>query len=129
MQTRITNLSMVYSLQITIKSFDSQRIKTCQDEIQQLYITLCPTRQDSNGKNVVSLPTKRSHITVLRSPHVDKKSREQFVLKRVQRFVQYTFQDAKGVYTFLFGLKNLECSGVELKVNLRSWNYFYETEK
>lgn len=120
---------MVYSLQITIKSFDSQHIQTCQNEIQQLYLTLSPTQKDSNGKNVVSLPTKRSHITVLRSPHIDKKSREQFVLKRVQRFVRYTFQEAKDVYTFLFGLKNLECSGVELKVSLRSWNYFYETEK
>jgi len=120
---------MVYSLQITIKSFDNQRIKACQNEIQQLYLTLNPTQQDSSGKNVVSLPTKRSHITVLRSPHIDKKSREQFVLKRIQRFVRYTFQEANDVYTFLFGLKNLECSGVELKVSLRSWNYFYETEK
>jgi len=120
---------MVYTLQITIKSFDIQHIKACQDEIQQLYLALDPTQQNSGDKNVVSLPTKRSHITVLRSPHIDKKSREQFVLKRVQRFVRYTFQKAQDVYAFLFGLKNLECSGVELKVSLRSWNYFYESEK
>jgi len=78
---------MVYSLQITIKSFDSQRIKECQNEIQQLYLTLNPTQQDSNGKNVVSLPTKRSHITVLRSPHIDKKSREQFEVRTHKRLI------------------------------------------
>jgi small subunit ribosomal protein S10 len=120
---------MVYSLQITIKSFDTQRIKECQNEIHNLYVTLHPTQNDGHGKNAVALPTKRSHITVLRSPHIDKKSREQFVFKRMQRFVRYAFQNSSDVYAFLFGLKNLECSGVELKISLRSWNYFYKTEK
>ena len=66
---------MVYSLQITIKSFDTQRIKECQSEIHNLYTTLHLAQNVAHGKNVVALPTKRSHITVLRSPHIDKKSR------------------------------------------------------
>lgn len=118
---------MVYSLQITITGVDTQRIKKSQHEIHDLYMELDPKQSDNIVKNVVSLPIKRSHITVLRSPHIDKKSREQFVFKRMRSLVRYTFQDATDVYTFLFGLKNLECSGVELKITLRSWNYFYET--
>jgi Ribosomal protein S10p/S20e len=41
------------------------------------------------NKGVVSLPTQRSRYTVLRSPHIDKKSREQFELKRYVRLFQY----------------------------------------
>jgi hypothetical protein len=58
---------------------------------------------------------------------VDKKSREQFVFTRVHRAVSYTFGSDQAVEVFLFGLKNLECSGVELTVTLRSWDYLYDT--
>jgi len=35
----------------------------------------------------VPLPTKRSVYTVLRSPHVDKKSREQFEIRTHKRLI------------------------------------------
>ena len=34
---------------------------------------------DNKYKSLVSLPKKKSHKTVLRSPHIDKRSREQFI--------------------------------------------------
>ncbi len=36
----------------------------------------------------VPLPTKRSLYTVLRSPHVDKKSREQFEIRTHKRYLE-----------------------------------------
>jgi len=36
----------------------------------------------------IPLPTKRSLITVLRSPHVDKKSREQFEMRIHSRLIE-----------------------------------------
>lgn len=126
---------MVYSLHITMSSFDTRQIQACQNEIQQLYTALHPksdayvTPGDKtyNQKHVVSLPTQRSHVTVLRSPHIDKKSREQFVIQRIRRCVEYTFESTRDISMFLFGVQNLECAGVELKLSLRSWNYFYDT--
>lgn len=125
---------MTHTLHIKIKSFDTHSLNTCQNELQALWGRVNPTLREGEApamanqamtKNVVCLPTQRSHITVLRSPHVDKKSREQFVFTRVHRANRYTFRSDQEVEIFLFGLKNLECSGVELTVMLQSWDYFY----
>ena len=119
---------MTHTLHIKIKSFDTQYLNTCQNELQSLWSRVNPNHtEDQVLGHVVCLPTQRSHITVLRSPHVDKKSREQFVFTRVHRAVSYTFGSDQAVDVFLFGLKNLECSGVELTVTLRSWDYLYDT--
>ena len=45
----------------------------------------------------VPLPTKREVFTVLRSPHVDKKSREQFQIKTHKRVVDIGNPTAKTV--------------------------------
>jgi ribosomal protein S10 len=41
--------------------------------------------------NFVSLPTKVERFTVLRSPHVDKKSREQFELRKHSKILNIYF--------------------------------------
>jgi small subunit ribosomal protein S10 len=45
----------------------------------------------------VPLPTKREVFTVLRSPHVDKKSREQFQIKTHKRFLDIINPTAKTI--------------------------------
>ena len=45
----------------------------------------------------VPLPTKREVFTVLRSPHVDKKSREQFQIKTHKRFIEIINPTAKTI--------------------------------
>ncbi|MBT5997130.1 MAG: 30S ribosomal protein S10, partial [Candidatus Marinimicrobia bacterium] len=45
----------------------------------------------------IPLPTKRSIVTVLRSPHVNKKSREQFQTKIHKRLVDIHNSSAKTV--------------------------------
>ncbi len=45
----------------------------------------------------VPLPTKREIFTVLRSPHVDKKSREQFQMKTHKRLIDIIGPTAKTI--------------------------------
>ena len=45
----------------------------------------------------VPLPTKREVFTVLRGPHVDKKSREQFQIKTHKRFLEIISPTARTI--------------------------------
>jgi small subunit ribosomal protein S10 len=45
----------------------------------------------------IPLPTKREIFTVLRSPHVDKKSREQFQMKTHKRLIDIISPTAKTI--------------------------------
>ena len=45
----------------------------------------------------IPLPTKREIFTVLRSPHVDKKSREQFQMKTHKRLIDIIGPTAKTI--------------------------------
>lgn len=45
----------------------------------------------------IPLPTKREIFTVLRSPHVDKKSREQFQMKTHKRLIDIVGPTAKTI--------------------------------
>jgi small subunit ribosomal protein S10 len=67
---------------ILLRSFDNQLINLAS---QQLRSVLLPTDCKVNG--VVALPTKIKRFCVLRSPHVDKDSREHFEVRLYKRFI------------------------------------------
>jgi small subunit ribosomal protein S10 len=67
---------------ILLRSFDNQLINLAS---QQLRSILLPT--DCNISGVVALPTKIKRFCVLRSPHVDKDSREHFEVRLYKRFI------------------------------------------
>ena len=62
------------SIQVTLKAFEV-------DTLKQQTKVLCDLCQPSKLARVVGLPTKKKKFTVLRSPHVHKKSREQFIMQ------------------------------------------------
>lgn len=63
----------------------------------------------------IPLPTKRERYTVLRSPHVDRKSREQFELITYNRLIEILDPPAKT----LDALKGLTLSyGVDIKLKI-----------
>ena len=72
------------------------------------------------NSGIASVPTKIQRFTVLRGPHVDKKSREQFEIKTYGKVLKTEFnfndnidkQKAKLLINFI---KN-SCSGVNLKI-------------
>jgi small subunit ribosomal protein S10 len=67
---------------ILLKSFDNQLINLAS---QQLKTNL--SKKECQLKGVVSLPIKIKRFCVLRSPHIDKDSREHFELRLYKRFI------------------------------------------
>ena len=82
---------------ILLRSFDNDLINLA---CQQLRSTLTKTECKVSG--VVSLPTKIKRFCVLRSPHVDKDSREHFEIKIHKKFLDiYTVEDAASFLNLL----------------------------
>jgi small subunit ribosomal protein S10 len=69
-------------IRLRLKSFDHKLLDLSMAEIVE---TVKKTGASIVGP--VPLPTRRELYTVLRSPHVDKKSREQFELKTHKRLM------------------------------------------
>lgn len=67
---------------ILLRSFDNELINLASTQLRSV---LLKTECKVNG--VVSLPTKIKRFCVLRSPHVDKDSREHFELRLYKRFI------------------------------------------
>jgi small subunit ribosomal protein S10 len=70
-------------IRLTLKSYDHQLLDKA---VKQIVLTVKRTGSQMVGP--VPLPNKRRCFTVLRSPHVDKKSREQFELTTHQRLLE-----------------------------------------
>ena len=73
---------------------------------------------------IVSLPIKTTRFTVLRSPHVDKKSREQFEIKSYKKVIQVTFNledlfEKQKAKLFINYIKN-SSSGLSLKIRYKN---------
>ncbi len=97
-------------VRIRLKAFEHQLLDAATS-------TVVETAKD-NGSNVcgpVPLPTEKSIVTILRSPHVNKKSREQFEIKRHKRMIELS-NATKETVDALMDL-NLP-AGVELEVKL-----------
>ena len=77
---------------------------------------ICESAKDSGAKvsGPIPLPTRVERYTVLRSPHIDKKSREQFEIRTHKRLI-YISQPAARTMDALQTL-NLP-AGVEVRIN------------
>eukprot|EP00878_Enallax_costatus_P013862 GHUV01014497.1.p1 GENE.GHUV01014497.1~~GHUV01014497.1.p1 ORF type:complete len:422 (+),score=169.95 GHUV01014497.1:2980-4245(+) len=73
------------------------------------------------------LPTRRTHFTVIRGPHVHKASREQFARITHQRLVEYSTNNASELNWFLDSLKLYKFIGVEMTVKVSSSSYILPT--
>ncbi|KAJ3684647.1 hypothetical protein LUZ61_013811 [Rhynchospora tenuis] len=67
----------------------------------------------------IKLPDSRVLYTVLRSPHIDKKSREQFEM-RIKKQYLVTKVDAKDVEKKFFWLKRQRILGAQYEVRLHT---------
>lgn len=95
---------------ILLKSFNNDLIETaCVQLSNALFNSECKL----NG--VVSLPTKIKRFCVLRSPHVNKKSREQFEVSSYKRLLDIYSSSSKTIDA----LMKLELpSGVEVEIKV-----------
>ena len=97
-------------LRIRLKSYDhrilDQSVKSIVETIKRFGV---------NMAGPIPLPTERSLYTVLRSPHVDKKSREQFEVRIHKRLVEIIDPTPKTVEE----LMKLELpAGVDVEIKL-----------
>lgn len=69
-------------IRLTLKSYDHQLLDKA---VKQIVLTVKRTGSQIVGP--VPLPNRKKCFTVLRSPHVNKKSREQFEIKTHGRIV------------------------------------------
>jgi len=79
-------------IRVKLKAYDHRLLDQSVSEIVE---TAKKTGAQVYGP--VPLPTKREDYTVLRSPHVDKKSREQFQIKTHKRLIDILNPTAKTI--------------------------------
>ena len=104
------NKSMNQKIRIKLFSYDHSLVDKSTEKI---------VKTVKNSGAVISgpipLPTEREKFTVLRSPHVNKKSREQFQLRTHKRLIEIFTPTQKTVDA----LSKLELpSGVDIQVKL-----------
>lgn len=98
------------SIRIRLKSFDHKLLDGSTGEIVNT-----AKRTGAEVRGPVPLPTRKSVYTVNRSPHIDKKSREQFQLtthKRLLDIVNWTPQTVDAL------MKLDLASGVDVEIKL-----------
>ncbi|MBQ1265611.1 MAG: 30S ribosomal protein S10 [Proteobacteria bacterium] len=97
-------------IRIKLKAYDHRLLDASVQEI----ITAAE-RTGAKVAGPIPLPTSVSRFTVLRSPHVDKKSREQFEIRTHKRLIDIETSDQT-----VDALMKLDLSaGVDIKISLR----------
>ena len=97
-------------IRIRLKAFDH---KLLDQSAQKIVETAKKTGATVSGP--IPLPTEKNVFTILRSPHVNKDSREQFEMRTHKRLIDITDHNAKTVDA----LKRLDLpSGVEIEITL-----------
>jgi small subunit ribosomal protein S10 len=81
---------------ILLRSFDNELINIACEELRS---TLLRTECELNG--VVSLPTKIKRFCVLRSPHIDKDSREHFEVRVHKRVLEIHYDSEVPIFDLL----------------------------
>lgn len=101
---------MAQKIRIKLKSFDHELVdKSAERIVKAVKAT------DAVVSGPIPLPTKKEIYTVLRSPHVNKKSREQFQLCTYKRLIDIYSSSPKTIDA----LMKLELpSGVDVKIKV-----------
>ncbi len=76
---------MTQKIRVNFKAFDARQLDKAVKEIVSIV-----KRSGANVIGPIPLPTKKQKICVLRSPHVNKKSREQFEFNTHKRLLYIT---------------------------------------
>ena len=101
---------MNQKIRIKLRAYDHSLVDQSAERIVEV---VKKTRTKDSGP--IPLPTEREIVTILRSPHKDKDSREQFELKTYKRLIDIYAPTAKTVDS----LMKLDLpAGVDIKMKL-----------
>lgn len=117
---------------ISIKSFEHSTLQPAKEKIEEVClfinsVELLPQSIQLSGvllnvakkkktHSSVSLPSSKKKFTLLKSPHIDKKSREQFQLLTYKTKIETASYNRGRACLLLLLLKNSELRGVETKI-------------
>jgi small subunit ribosomal protein S10 len=97
-------------IRIKLQSYDHKVLDQCVTDIVDT-----AKRTGAKVSGPILLPTKIERYTVLRSPHVDKRSREQFEIRTHKRLIDLTEPTAKTIDS----LRNLNVpAGVDIRIKI-----------
>lgn len=85
-------MAQIQKIRIRLQAYDYRLL-----DQSALEIVNTAKRTGATVSGPVPLPTRREIFTVLRSPHVDKKSREQFQMKTHKRLIDIIGPTAKTI--------------------------------
>lgn len=118
---RFDKNNKTYSKSIKKSVKNNKTVRTLSSKINNIKYR---NQRDTHYYSEKSFPKKKKLITVIRGPHVDKKSREQFYFTRFKKTLRMKFINIKYAFIFLFILKNSDFYGVELTINLNYTSVF-----
>lgn len=98
-------------IRLTLKSYDHQLLDKA---VKQIVLTVKRTGSQVIGP--VPLPNRIRCFTVLRSPHIDKKSREQFAITTHKRILDIVLSDNAQDQTMDALMKLSISSGVDVEI-------------
>jgi small subunit ribosomal protein S10 len=109
-EERVRTVMAVDRIRIRLKAYDHAALDKSVDEIVQTV-----RRSGARIAGPIPLPTDRTIYTVLRGPHVDKKSREQFETRIHKRLIDI-FESTPQTVDALMKLDLPAGIGIEIKV-------------
>ena len=106
---------------LTLKSFHFVYIKNSINHIiQAVNLWKIPV----NEFTFINQPTRNKKYTLLRSPHVHKKSREQYELVKKKAKLVLSFNQLLPVLFLVFFIENSQFPGVEVTITLNNSTHF-----
>lgn len=109
---------MKYRIEVSLKSFEHDLLVRATDQIQHLI-----GRSRLEPAKIFYFPTHFQKFTVLRSPHIDKKARDQFEIRRFKNILSFDIDSSLESRSFLENLKNIHCTGTQVKIRISSMSY------
>ena len=106
-------------LKISFKSFDFIFIEKALKQVYKMLFHL-----GLYNHNFIPLPTSRKLYTLLRSPHIDKKSREQFEVHRYKRQLCLKTKDFSKIVLFIYLLKHSDFPGIQIQISLNYTSFY-----
>ncbi len=108
----------MYLIHLHLKSFTQESIVELENWLVHLFSFLDRTSVKQKAK-----PKEIKKITVLRSPHIDKKSREHYQMIRRKKTYSLSIENKNLVFLLLEILKDVHLIGVELEIFVEFSNY------
>lgn len=103
----------MHKIHLNLKSFDLNSLRQIENYLFSIFSFFNLDKIQKKWS-----PQECKKITVLRSPHIDKKSREQFQITTYKRTLVLTLSEKNSVFFLLEILKNSKFVGIEFEILL-----------